>query len=673
MKKFLFITLAFVFCTSVSAQPYISKHFKNECAKTYCNKTYGGNDDNRFAPSHRTSDFINQSKTQNNIYGETYYVMLTNANARNTVNWSPDGETCATVWTLGAPPMANRPRGTGINYYDYATSSWNPIPSVDPLDRIEEGPLTAAWVPGWGTHVFTEQGECVIAHCVAEGGMVVNYRDKRGEGKWNQSFLIGPTLSNGKTDIMWPTTFAVGNTIHMVCITTNTSDVTYEGIPTCPLYYRSTDGGKSWETVRTFDGTMPLKDQKNIQSDEYVLTAKGDHVVLAYGCGNAAYLESFDGGDTWEYHVVYDAHWDWYSTGEWVGPIMFASTIAAAIDDNDKVHITFGAQIRSRKPDDGELYYWYYYALCGMYTWKEGQPVMTEDDMGIEFDYANDKWVTLNYDLLPNFMDAPDILGFDRFYWWSDNAPDLINKSFGNVGYISHPRLIAKDGKVYLLYSSIIEEPLISNEPDEFYRGVFMTVSKDNGDTYDQNNNTSWLSYHPNLFWCDWDYYEGPNVEDTTYGGFIEIITRSDNGYPTMATSIMNNSLVCTWENDIKVFPEDAMWLDYSFSLYGNILKTWEAGVYNRTCDIWKNSSVDENTMIKNFQLFPNPAENRVTVNIENTNSYTLTVTNIMGQIMYSTKGQGKTELNVANYPAGVYIVNVKTAHASASQKLIVK
>jgi hypothetical protein len=45
-----------------------------------------------------------------------------------------------------------------------------------------------------------------------------------------------------------------------------------------------------------------------------------------------------------------------------------------------------------------------------------------------------------------------------------------------------------------------------------------------------------------------------------------------------------------------------------------------------------------------------------------------------MGQVVHTIKGQrSEIQLNVANYPAGVYIVNVKTANATASQKLIVK
>ena len=44
-----------------------------------------------------------------------------------------------------------------------------------------------------------------------------------------------------------------------------------------------------------------------------------------------------------------------------------------------------------------------------------------------------------------------------------------------------------------------------------------------------------------------------------------------------------------------------------------------------------------------------------------------------MGQVVFTAKGEAKTEFSVANYPKGIYIVNVKTAKSMSSQKLIVQ
>jgi hypothetical protein len=149
-----------------------------------------------------------------------------------------------------------------------------------------------------------------------------------------------------------------------------------------------------------------------------------------------------------------------------------------------------------------------------------------------------------------------------------------------------------------------------------------------------------------------------------------------------MATTIMNNSLVFTWINDVKPFPEPPSggsnaWQSNAYSIIGNVLKTWDAGKYNNTQEVWKGiwNKVDDGKMtIEKPKIYPNPATNIATIDVNTNNPYTLTVTNIMGQVVHTMKGQqSKIELNVSNYPAGIYIVNVKTARATASQKLIVK
>jgi len=671
MKKLFLFILSIFIGFSLAAQPYTSKDFKHIVKKSY--KTISGvHDETTYVPTHQISPLMLRGNEVSQQIGATYYNSATNSNARNTISWSPDGTTCAAVWTMGHMP--GNVRGTGINYFD-KTDGWDPIPNT--ADRIEKGDEIGN--PGWGAHVFTAEGECVIAHSVAaggSGGLLINYREKHGEGEWTQYLLKGPNLTPTVTKILWPTVCAVGNTIHMVCLT----DTEYEfnGYPGYPIYYRSKDGGKTWENFKTFEGIIPATDFENVfTGDDYVITAKGDHVVIAYANSRAVYLESKDGGNTWKRVVVYDNNWSWVSTDKQIGPLMAASTIAVAIDDNDQVHIAFGSQMRRRDVGTQSWHYSSYPALCGMYTWKEGHPLMKEEDMGIIYDFTNEEFIELNYDKLSNFMDAPDLLGFDQFYWWLPFDPlNQIVDNYSNVGYISHPRLIATGGKVYLSYSSIIEQPMLCPESGEFHRGVFLTVSHDNGETYNQKANTSWLSYHPDLFFCNWDNYLGPDSTGEGYEGTIDVVNYSENGYPTMSINVMNDMLVLTWLNDLFPFPGGSappMWSTIALGVWGTHIKLSQAGKYNNTDMIWKNLDISENKKIENLKIYPNPANNLTTIDVGTNNSYTLTVTNIMGQIVHTEKGQKrKVELNVDNYPAGIYIVSVKTTHAVTSQKLLI-
>jgi hypothetical protein len=59
---------------------------------------------------------------------------------------------------------------------------------------------------------------------------------------------------------------------------------------------------------------------------------------------------------------------------------------------------------------------------------------------------------------------------------------------------------------------------------------------------------------------------------------------------------------------------------------------------------------------------------------VDTTNPYTVTVTNMMGQVLQTRQGNpGKTEIDVSNFAPGLYIVNIKTKTTTNSHKLIVK
>ncbi|MCL2290425.1 MAG: T9SS type A sorting domain-containing protein [Bacteroidetes bacterium] len=667
MKKSLFFILAVAFCISLAAQPYTAEDFKNVTQKAY--KAAKGATEDAFIPTERLSPY--KFKGSSDQIGETHYVTASNCNARNTISWAPDGNVCAVVWTTGTAP-ANR--GTGINYWDHSTQTWAfPVTT----DRIEQGTTGTVGSPGWGLHVFTEEGECVVAHSVGAGGLVINTRAKYGEGAWNQQILKGPEQANGLTTLLWPTMAASGNTIHLVCVTDNESDL--GGIPTCPLYYRSTDGGVTWENYVILANFMPNQDVQNIHTgDDFNIIVRGNHVVLAYATGRAGYLESKDGGNTWTSKIIYDNNWSWVSTGVNIGPLMRAATIDAAIGDDGVVHVAFSAKMCARDASTEAWYYSSYPALCAMFTWKEGQPTMQEGDM-VTLTPAGDIDELL-YEDLPNFMDAPGLLGFDRFYFWDPiDVLVQINRAYNNVGYVSHPRLIAQGGKVYLMYSSIIEQPMLFPSTSEFYRGVFLTVSYDNGDTYNQREHTSWLSYNEDYFFCDWSNYGGPNDAGTGYTGWIEFIISSENGFPTMSANIKNDRIICSWLNDYFPFPESLVWMTEPMGVFSMNLPTELAGRYKNTDCVWRGlvcdgKNVVEKEKVENLKIYPNPANNTTIIEVGTKNPYTLTVTNIMGQVVHTEKGQqSRVQLNVADYPAGVYIVNVKTAGAVASQKLIVK
>lgn len=72
-----------------------------------------------------------------------------------------------------------------------------------------------------------------------------------------------------------------------------------------------------------------------------------------------------------------------------------------------------------------------------------------------------------------------------------------------------------------------------------------------------------------------------------------------------------------------------------------------------------------------NMAMYPNPASSFVTVENDNT-IQTLTIVNMMGQIVYSENNIGakRTMVNTQNMPCGMYIVNVVTDNGMVSKRL---
>ena len=694
MKKTLLFILAAAFCVSLAAQPKSPRELtvtgKVLPATKLCYSAY--DEDANFVPSKCTSDYVpthNGKGVSINSIGNTYYFLASNANMRNTISWSPDGSTCAAVWTMGS---SKKVCGTGINYYDRNKQYWGPMPGVDdPFDRIETGPNS--WAPGWGTHVFTEEGECIISHCTAavdgKGAMIINRRDKRGEGQWIQSFLQGPELVGGKTAILWPTMTAVGNTIHMFCVTDQDTLTPYppSGIDMHPLYYKSTDGGITWEAPNDFMDVIPMEEMERISGDNYVITARENHVVILYhGLGsNVSYVESTDGGDTWERKVVYNCPFDWKSTGVNVDPVMSPTNAAVAIGDDGVVHVAFAGLIICRTADTPPHHYNPFFAhWSGIFTWNSNKATLTGDDFGIKYDFDNSEWISRDYEEKPFFIYAPGIC-MEEFLFSEEWTTDLLIRNYDGHGFVEFPRLIAEGGKVYLSYSSVIAEPLLHPSNEKYVRGVFLTVSEDNGETFNQAYNTFWLSYSPDFFFADWAGF----IPENPMANPPEPIVVTENGYPTMSSSIKNNKIVLIWLNDLFQFPEwpdnshsPDPWVSSPFKVYAFMIDVNELNPNYQKWYMTKNICdgrtsdpcfpVSEQTL-ENLKLYPNPANDNFYVTLETNEPFTVTVTNIMGQVVKTIRGQGAVEFSVADYPGGIYFVNVKTAQATVSQKLIVK
>ena len=705
MKKTLLLIMTIVLCTTVMAQ-HKTKISKDRAVllnkNAYC---YGTEKEAEgFIPI--VSRTILQKGDYLDPVGETHYNSPTNAFSRNTVSFEPNTRNVGVVWTTAPGGNPSSPgRGTGINYFK---NGWGPVP--DAADRIE------TLRSGWGTHGFTEEGEIVVSHSALvslDAGIYVMTREKWGEGEWDQYTLNGPEyqIHDGNTlkestGILWPTLVTNGNVVHMVCVTDqfpkagdrpDEYDYGYKpdgvhNFATVPLYYRSTDGGKTWDIkAHDFRGEG-MKDYEvhTTSGDNYILAVKGDHVVYLYA-PNAGlhYMESKDGGNTWTKKTILD-------NGEFSYPgttpreyYLAPEAGTIYIDENDKVHVAFSSHCVLIDENDGGYKYLPEMPIGLIYWNDERDPIKPEDVKGeVVGEYFYTLWE--NY---RGYIPLPSVLGFDEFGEWDGDdapAPAYLWDQFRGSLFAYSPRIIAKDGRVYISFQSILENPLIyKGDLENFYRGIFVTVSEDGGETWDVPNNTSWVSYHPDIFFCEWGNYSGPqydNQGEPYWDGTITMSQRTENGYPTMSTNLYGNLFIIQWYNHVEPFwggtatiiqsPISVFTLALSlkdFPKYANISEVWQGlwqDIESFESDGDGNGIFEPKPTIK-AEIYPNPATDKVYVKVNANAPYTVTVTNIMGQVMHT--ANNATTINVSNFTPGVYIVNVKTPNATTSQKLIVK
>jgi hypothetical protein len=392
-------------------------------------------------------------------------------------------------------------------------------------------------------------------------------------------------------------------------------------------------------------------------------------------------MESLDGGNTWTHKYVLDCQYETFEDFSFA-----AKTVTAAIDDEGTVHIAFSGHPLLNYPD-GIFYRPFSVAIV---YWKSStMSVLTPDYF--EITEGEDDFI-FNYLNFPNVLYFPELLGFNEFAFFGEIGTDYTKEMIqgnNNGGGICAPRIVIDGDNVYITYSSIIGQPMgvFEGETPAFFRGVFLTVSDDKGDTFDQQKNTSWLSYHKNLFFCNWSNYYGPNNPSNpkdSLNGTISVTWPSENAFPTMALHLANDQLLFQWANAYK--PGTLISPD-GYDIYTMILDKKDAGIYNNTQEVWKGLWNDYNIGIKDItggieqmQIFPNPAQNMATVRVNSICSkpYIISVFNTMGQVILTQKGElgygdNDIQLNINNLSAGVYLVNIKTDNATRTQKLIVK
>jgi uncharacterized Ntn-hydrolase superfamily protein len=80
--------------------------------------------------------------------------------------------------------------------------------------------------------------------------------------------------------------------------------------------------------------------------------------------------------------------------------------------------------------------------------------------------------------------------------------------------------------------------------------------------------------------------------------------------------------------------------------------------------------SVDEVTKV-NFNVYPNPTKNSITVENKGLETYKLTISNIIGRVIYENKIQNTLKIDVSTFSSGVYFISLSNDNQSFVIKMI--
>lgn len=579
-----------------------------------------------------TGDIIECDRSE--VIGTTLFDNQSNGSVCNRISQDVNGNIMAT-WTQGFEAETGYPnRGTGYNRYDAAFGTWQNIPT----ERLESNTRT-----GWPNHIITDNGtELIVNHVFTNQGVFLHsLRRTAGNTNWVESQI--PT--NTPRGVVLARMVASGETVHLIAIATPTffGGLDYQGVDRHLLYYRSPDGGATWEVV---DGIIPGLDNSFMKSmgflDCYAIDAREDVVAIGLfsQINDVLIFKSIDGGHTWNNTRVQDFPIDMYQLDQGYtitdlpfppdpqlpNPFAILTTDnsgSVLVDKNGIIHTFYGQMyFQDNTANDGITLY---QETDGIAYWNES--------------FGSDSIRTVARTLDLDGNGSIDV----------DPQINLSNFSFSMTSTPSPA--VDENNNLYLAYSMVMEGPEYRrNDEARQYRHIMVIHSQDGGESWSE----------------PFDAIEASCFNDPDHSVFTEAF------YPSMVRDIEDEILFLYLQdfNPGTAAPSgNAPQLNFIRFVRINVD---ELGVV-------KTEEVPDPEFFK-MQLYPNPATDMATLSfeLEKTAQIQVSLFNLMGQQVFSSQveergiGENMFLFNVGQIPAGIYLVQLKVEEEIVVARLVV-
>jgi len=552
-----------------------------------------------------------------NVIGKTFYDLQSNSFLSNRIHAYDDG-TIGAVWTRGVDASAFADRGTGYNFYD--GSAWGPEPTARVEDVRTGWPSYAAW---------GANGEIIMSHDFPNG-LVYSTREEKGTGEWTYSTLYGPAGNEG---VAWPRLITSGENNDNIHVLVNSYDE-YAGQAAAMFYYRSLDGGETWDIeAEILEGTGE-DFYTEINADDYVW-AEANGGSLAFLVGGAWFdlfmMKSTDNGDSWEKTVIWEHPYPFFDWEATIADTFYCVDNSASItlDDNGDAHVVFGIS-RVMHLELGTTYNYFPY-VDGIGYWNETMPTFSNNHHALS-PYSDDPESELvdNYNLIGWFQDTN-----------GSGTMDLLDDlmSYRELGLSTMPSIsVDNNGAALLAFASTCED----------YDNTFFNYKHIWVRTKDVDG-----------FWGMFD-----DINTNIIHMFDECI------YPVVAQNMTDGYAHIIYNADFD--PGTALDEDHEYVENRMIVAD-----YSLILGVEDNKAVADLTVTQNV---PNPAINNTTITVatEINGAVSLNVSSILGQVIYSenvivNSHTHTFNINVSNLDSGIYFYTVEIGNTSVTKKMLVK
>ena len=311
------------------------------------------------------------------VLGETTYDLQTNAAMQDRIHNHGSGNLSA-VWTYSTSgDLGASDRGTGYTNFNTTTTA-----ATQPTARIEDAKT------GWPNIDMVNGKEISMAHNIPNSSLTMIQNGGPGSVSWAQT-----DLNTG--DQVWNRMGTNGGSIiHHVSLRapSGLGGGIFGGVDGAMLYYRSQDGGLTWDISEQFISGLDASNYSSMGGDSYTLQVRDSIVAVAYWGDMVPTIlaKSTDNGDTWEWTSMVNHGFDYdpgsNNTDQALGPIGIsdadgdgiADTLEATdgagamiIDENGMVHVTYG-NMRYIDDTPGDDSWSYFPGTNGLMYWNEG-------------------------------------------------------------------------------------------------------------------------------------------------------------------------------------------------------------------------------------------------------------------------------------------------------------